>query len=279
MEFKFFSKNGQLLPIEKAVIQLNNIEYAYGFGVYELLKLRNGIVYFEKQHIDRLFHSASVLNLVHIFDRKEISKFIQDLLTELKVDSANLKIILLGGKTAEDSLIFILPLSPLYPKREYYTQGVKTITYSFQRLFPQAKTLNMLGSFLAYKKAKENGCYDALLLDSNENLTEGTRTNLFVIKDKTLFTQPKEKILEGVTRATVLHLAKKLGYEIEEREITKNQLDKYHGAFLTSTSSKILPVRKIDDFVFSSIPEALKILIQKYDEFLKNSEGIFNPSK
>lgn len=279
MKFDYFSKNGQVILIEQANIPLSNIEYAYGFGVYELLKVRNGIVYFEKQHIDRLFHSASILEIALKFKPKEISKSIADLLDALKIESMNLKIMLTGGKTAEESLLFILPLSPLYPKRQYYTQGIKTITYSYRRLFPNAKTLNMLGSYLAYKKAREQNCYDALLTDYDGNIIEGTRTNFFAIQNNILLTQPKEKILQGVTREIVLHIARELGIKIEEKEIAFNQLQNLDGAFLTSTNSKILPIRQIDDFVFPSISEALKLLMQKYDEFLKNSKGIFIQTK
>lgn len=279
MVFKFFSNNGQIILIENANIPLSNIEYSYGFGVYELLKIRDGIVYFEKQHVERLFNSAKVIGLSHSFTGEVVSSYINDLQKAEKIESGNLKVILLGGKTSSDAQLFILPLSPLFPNRKFYTEGVKTITFQYERPYPQAKTLNMLGSFLAFKKAKEKNCYDALLLNSNRNILEGTRTNFFAIKDKTLFTQKSETILEGVTRTTLIHVAGKLGYKIKEENIYLNQLDKYSGAFLTSTSSKILPIKQIDGFVFPTLPENLKLLMNGYNDFLKNSKGIFNPSK
>ncbi|HSW47592.1 MAG TPA: aminotransferase class IV [Candidatus Saccharimonadales bacterium] len=279
MVFKHFSKNGQILSIADAVIPLQNIEYSYGFGIYETLRVRGGIVYFVKQHFHRLLNSAIILGIEHEFSEKDIAIYLSDLLKIEKLEDCNIKMLLIGGKTREDSLLFILPLSPLFPNRKFYTNGVKTITYKYERLLPQAKTLNMLGSYLAYKKANDKVCYDALLIDRNNYITEGTRTNFFTIKNNILYTQYDDKILNGVTRETVNYVAKNCGFEIVKKNITLEELQNYDGAFLTSTSSKIVPIKQIDNFEFPEIAESIKLLIQEYDKFLKNSKGIFNEAK
>lgn len=272
MNFKYFSKNGQVLSIQEAVVPLSNIEYSYGFGVYENIKVRNGILYFVDQHVERLFKSAEVIDLKHSFSDQQIKQYIQDLVAAVKEDSYNLKMLLIGG---ESPVLFIIPLAPRFPDRKLYSIGAKTITFENERLFPNAKTLNMLPSYIAYRKAKESDAYDALLIDSSKNIIEGTRTNFFTIYGNIIFSQPKEKILEGVTKMTVLHVAKKHGFEFKETNIPLAEISGYHGAFLTSTSAKIVPIKQIDDFVFSEIPEKLKELMQLYDEFLKESKGIF----
>ncbi len=277
MKYKYFSHNGNLLPIEKATIPVSNIEYSYGFGVYESLRVRNNIVYFEKQYIKRLLNSASILGISHLFITGKISEFISNLINQEKPDTCNIKMLLIGGRTAEESQLFIILLNPFFPDRKLYTSGVSTITYKFQRMFPNAKTLNMLGSYMAYRKAKENSCYDALLVDENKNIIEGTRTNFLVIKDKKIFTQPEEQILEGITREIVLHIAKKKGYQIVEKNVSIEALSDFDSAFLTSTSSKIIPIKKIDKFVFPEISENLKALMKNYDDFLEHSNGVFNP--
>ncbi|HVF69585.1 MAG TPA: aminotransferase class IV [Xanthomonadales bacterium] len=279
MKFNNFSQNGEILPLIKAIIPLSNIEYAYGFGVYESLRVRGGKVFFEKHHIDRLFQSASILGIIHHFFKSDVSEFISNLIKKENPDTCNLKIILIGGKAQSDSQLFIMLLNPLFPERNFYAEGINTITYEYKRLFPNAKTLNMLGSYMAYRKAKENGCFDALLTDENQNIIEGTRTNFFAIKNKKIFTQPRKKILEGITREIVLDIAKKDGYEIIEANISSEDLSSYDSAFLTSTSSKILPIKRIDGFVFSEISENLKSLMKKYDDLLETSNGIFNPSE
>lgn len=277
MKFKYFSHNGNLLPIENATIPLSNIEYSYGYGVYESMRVRNNIAFFEKQHIERLIHSASILGISHLFTNSQISEFINNLVNDEKPDTCNIKILLIGGKTADESQLFIILLNPLFPDRSYYKSGVDTVTYKFQRLFPNAKSLNMLGSYLAYRKANESNCYDALLVDENKNIIEGTRTNFFSIKDKTIFTQPDEKILHGVTREIVLHIAQENNYQISVADVSVDNLTKYDSAFITNTSSKIIPIKKIDNFILPEISESLRNLMKKYDEFLENSNGVFNP--
>jgi branched-chain amino acid aminotransferase len=269
--FEYFSKNGQILPMEQAVIPVSNIEYSYGFGVYESMKVRGGIAYFVDQHIERLFSSADIIGITHPFTQENIKQYIRDLLQKLTLDACNIKILLIGGR---EPLLFIIPLAPLFPDRKLYSQGAKVITVQYERPFPHAKALNMLQSYVAYKKAKENDCYDALLVNKEGNILEGTRTNFFVIKGRTLLTPPKEHVLEGVALKTVILAAQKNGFIVQETEISPSSLNSYDGAFLTSTSSKIMPIRQIDDFVFSSIPESLRELMHLYDAFLDESNGI-----
>lgn len=285
MNFQYFSKDGQLLPQDQATIPLSNIAYQYGFGVYETLKVRNNILYFADQHIERLFHSAEQLDMSHKLTKKDVKKYVQELIDALIKDSqnpkfsCNLKMLLIGGaKRDEDAQLFILALDPLYPNRKFYKQGVKTVTVHYTRALPNVKSLNMLMSFLAYRKAGVNDCYDALLLDHNGNILEGTRTNFYVIKGKTIISPHEKDILEGVTRQTVLYVAKKNGYKIVEEDIPFSKIKKnnYDGAFLTSTSSKIVPINQIDNFHFEKISEEIMQLIKLYDAFLDESQGIFD---
>jgi branched-chain amino acid aminotransferase len=277
MQFKYFSKNGKILPVSDAHIPLNNIEYSYGYGVYELISIRNHIVYFANGHINRLLKSAKIIGLDHYFTPEKIQEFIDDLLKKSDVDSCNIKILLVGGKSSNDAMLYILLLSPLFPERKLYTQGVKTITIKYERAFPNAKTLNMLGSFLAFKKAKENDCFDALLINNENKIIEGTRTNFFLIKDKTIYTQSDNKILQGVTRHLILNIAYENNFSIKFDEISTSKLPNFDCGFLTGTTAKILPIRQIDNFYFNTIPKNLKLLMSKFDNFLKESKGAINP--
>ena len=274
-QFFYFSKNGQILPIEQAVMPLSNIAFSYGFGVYENIKVRNGITYFLKQHISRLNNSARTIGLVHEFSEDKIESYLQELLEKLqlttKQSACNIKILLIGG--AEPQL-FIMALAPLFPDRKLYSEGAKTITVRYERVFPQAKTLNMLPSYLFYQQAKAQGCYDALLVAENGTILEGTRTNFFAIKGQELFTPSADVILEGVTRQTVIAVAKQHGFTIHETAIPLIQISDYDGCFVTSTSSKIVPIKEINDHIFQ-IPEQLRKLIKIYDDFLMISQGKF----
>lgn len=269
-----FSKNGALLPVKQAIVPINNIEFIYGFGVYENLKLRNNILYFARMHIERLLHSARFISLEHCFIEEHINQYINELIKKNGIKTANIKILLLGARKPQDAAIYIFLLNPKFTDRKLYKTGAEVLSVKYERQFPQAKTLNMLGSYLAHTKAREENCYDAILIDNRGNALESTRTNFFAIKDKILYTAPKERILNGVTRQTVIHTAIENGYKVKEKLVQYKNLSSYDGAFLTSTSSKILPLSKIDGITLE-IPENLKKLIALYNGFLKNSNGIF----
>lgn len=268
MNFNFFSKNGEILPITEAVIPVSSIEYAYGFGVYETIRVSNRMIYFLNDHLGRLAESAETIGLEHNFTSINITSYISELIRKNEIQTCNIKILLIGAMNKENAQLFILALNPLYPDRKLYREGADVITYNYVRAFPHAKTLNMLQSYLAYKKAKEAGCYDALLVNNDGNITEGTRTNFFCIKDNTIYTPPESEILLGVTRKAVLKTASVNGYKKIEKNIGVGDIQNYDGAFITSTSSKIMPVKKINDRILKPIPENLLTLMKLYDEFL-----------
>lgn len=272
MAFQYFSKNGEILPAKEAVIPLSNIEYSYGFGVYETIRVAKGIPYFLADHIERLKESAHIIGLEHPFTEESVMKSVQELVKKNEVDAANIKILLIGAPKSEDALLFIICLNPLFPDKKLYRDGALFITYEYERAFPHAKTLNMLQSYLAYKKAKEEGAYDALLINKDGCITEGTRTNFFCIKEKTIYTPREDEILLGVTRKAVLQVAERNNFSIQEKDITWGDLQRADGAFVTSTSSKIIPVRKIDDQEFHG-PAALQTLMQLFDQFLDSCRG------
>jgi len=273
MEFKYFSQNGKILPIEKAVIPLSNIEYTYGFGVYESIRVSNGVVYFLEDHIQRLLGSAEVISIDHPFDEEFIKNSIFALIKDHQKETFNLKILLIGSPTKEKALLNILCLNPLFPDRKLYRDGAKFITYEYERAFPHAKTLNMLESYIAYSRARKNKAYDALLINHHGYITEGTRTNFFCIKGKTIFTPSESDILLGVMRKAMLQVALSNDYEIVEADIKLDDIKSYDGAFVTSTSSKIVPARSINKMIIG-YPDSLKELIKLLNIFLENCKGI-----
>jgi len=242
----FFSLNGTLRPITEAVVPLDDLAFAYGFGVYETLKVRRGVLYFPELHEDRLWHSARALGLEHPFQPGEFRRFLDDLVAANQTGDANLKALLIGGPTAADAQLCILQLAPLFPDRKGYTQGGTAITWAGERVYPQAKSLNMLVSYLAYRQARSVDAYDALLVNRHGEITEGTRTNFFVTDGTALACAPADQVLEGVTQLTLRQVIRDLGIALEERPLPVAEIGRWQGAFVTSTSTKVLPLRQID---------------------------------
>jgi branched-subunit amino acid aminotransferase/4-amino-4-deoxychorismate lyase len=265
-----FLKNGEFVSAEKAVVSIENIEFQYGFGVYENLKVRNRTVFFPEDHVERLKNSAQIIGLEHSFSETKILNWIRNLVKKEEQESFNIKMLLIGSSLKENAELWIISLNPFFPKPSYYSQGIETVTVRAERAWPKAKTLSMLHSYLAYREAKRKEAYDAVLVDPNGIAVEGTRTNLFGIIGKTIVSPPRERILDGVTRKYVLRIAEKNGFLYEEKEFTVPELLKMDSAFLTSTSSKILPIRSIDGNAFKQpVSGALKELMKAFDDFLE----------
>ncbi len=256
-----FSFNSILKPISEAFISLDNLEFSYGFGVYEIIKVRNKIPYFPEKHIERLFHSAKTINLNVPLLPEAVFLALQDFTNVIPDQSYNIKILCVGGN------LYIFATAPLFVPEKLYRTGVSVITYNGERLFPQAKTLNMLMSYQAYAQAKEQQAYDALLVDNNGFIREGTRTNFFFTDGKTIFTPPAEHVLEGVTKLTLSEALRQQGIDIVENKIVLTDIHNYIGFFLTSTSSKVLPITEIGGVTFA-IPEIIKQAMKIYDNYL-----------
>ncbi|MFH1174501.1 MAG: aminotransferase class IV, partial [archaeon] len=263
----YFSHNGALKPLSEAKLSLDNIELVYGFGVYENLRVRHGKIFFPELHVERLLHSATILRLEHTFRSDAILVFLQELVKANDVYDANIKILLLGAGSREQAQLYIMSLNPLFSHKDIYKNGVKAILYKGEREFPQAKSLSMLMSYLAFREAKQQQAYDALLMDRNGCITEGTRTNIFFTDGRILYTPPAEKVLAGVTRKLVIDLAKSSGLLVVEKELKAEELQQYAGFFLTSTSAKILPLTTIQDKQFP-IPDLVNELMASFDLFL-----------
>jgi len=274
MTFNHLSKNGEVRPIGDAVVSVENIEYAYGFGVYEAIRVSNGIVYFIDDHIERLIESARIISLEHPFTPEIVKKAIFDLVEKTEERTFNLKILLIGASKKEEANMYILCFNPLFPDKKLYRDGVSLDVAHYERVFPHAKTLNMLQSYLAFRGARAKGLYDAILINRDDYITEGTRTNFYTIKEKTIFTPREEQILLGVTRKAVLFVAKKNGFTVQEKDIRLEDLPEYDGAFITSTSSKILPVKRAGGFEYKEIPSEILTLMKAFGDFLEKNSGV-----
>lgn len=271
--FEHCIRNNQLIPLTEANISVTNIELSYGFGVYESLRVVDGKALHLSAHIDRLFRSASIIGLEHHLTSDDIDDSTNKLVEACSVQKAfNLKMLLIGGRTKEDTQFFILPLSPVFPEKKWYRDGISTITYPFERPFPQSKTLSMLGSYLAYREAKKHGCYDALLINRVGDITEGTRTNFLAIRGDTIVEPPEQDILPGITRMHVLKAIERAGLKKVNQPIRLTDISTFDGAFLTSTSSRIMPIRSINDHRWAIIPDVTKKLIEVFDGMEKKQE-------
>ncbi|MFW5704171.1 MAG: aminotransferase class IV [Patescibacteria group bacterium] len=266
---RYFYKNNRLLPNNQAQIVIEDIAYMYGFGVYETMKVRKGVLYFVEQHVERFLFSAQMIELEHQYTSEQIIEAIRLVVSKNQLDAANIKMLLVGGEKSSDAELLIIPLAPLFPDRKLYQKGANVISAAYERYLPQAKTLNMLPSYLLYRNASRVGAYDCLLVNRDGAITEGTRTNFYILHGRTIVTAPVTHVVEGVSRKVLCSLALSKGYQIDERLIPYDESLNADGAFVSSTSTKILPISQIDNHTLPEIPLFLRTLMKEYDEHTK----------
>jgi branched-subunit amino acid aminotransferase/4-amino-4-deoxychorismate lyase len=267
---RYYAFNGELRPTEDAVVPIDDINFAYGFGVYETLKLRDGTVYFADRHADRLLHSAEIIELAHPFSRTDVEEAVGRLARANGLRDANVKMLLIGSPKVdgtEGAHLYVFMLNPLFPPRELYGTGAAAICFEGERRYPRAKSLDMLTSTLAFREARRAGAYDALLVDRDGEITEGTRTNLLYTDGEAIYEPPEDRALLGVTKLTLREVLEQSGIELSERPLLRAEVGSWAGYFLTSTSSKVMPVTRIDEHRFE-IPTIVREVMDAYDSFL-----------
>lgn len=268
MTFPSVLRDGQLIAAEEATAPLTNIGFVYGFGVYETVRVRRGTPLFLDDHMARLQHSAAVIGLTHTLTQKQLAAWTAMLVGTLGDETFNLKYLLLGGRTAADASLTIMPSNPSFIDRKLYKTGASVMTTPGERAFPTAKTLNMLPSYLAYTRARKEGHADALFVHADGVIREATTANLFTLNGNTLTTPADDTVLQGVTRKHVLYVAAQEGLTIEYADHTLDSLKAADAVFITSTGKKILPITQIDESPVGAITSELQQLMAAFEAFL-----------
>ncbi|MDA1317226.1 MAG: aminotransferase class IV [bacterium] len=269
------SINGRITSSTEGILPITSLEVTYGVGVYENIKVRNNISYFIPQHVDRILNSARLVDITHELSSEQIITYLTEYKNSMKEDSYNLKMILLA-REKEGAQLYIMATAPQFPKKQWYRDGVSVTPFKYERWKPQAKTLNMFPSYYYYKQAKAQGAYDALYIDHKGNVHEGSRTNVFLIKDNQVYSPPKEDVLEGVTLMTLERVFKKNNMNIIYQPIPFDSILSYDGMFLTSTSTKVMPVKTVGDQSFPEIHNSIHTIREMYETALSTCEGKFD---
>jgi branched-subunit amino acid aminotransferase/4-amino-4-deoxychorismate lyase len=247
MEFRHVMVNGRILRSEKALMPLSSPALMGSFGVYESVEVVEGVAFCLHEHLLRLAESARMIDLGLHRDMDEVAGWAEQLLSATGERSYLLRIIAWGAaQPGGEPTLAMLPVpTPQYPE-ECYQFGGRVITFEGSRFMPTCKSMNTLASYLARREAHRAGVPEAIL-SSNGELTEGARSNLFVVYRGELSTPPADCALRGITRDIVIRLASLAGYSFSERRVVRGEVSRLDECFITSTSMHILPVVQIDE--------------------------------
>jgi branched-chain amino acid aminotransferase len=259
-----FILNGGLRPAG-----LFDISLVYeGDSVYEVLRMVNGSPLFFSDHMQRLDSSVKLQRKELLADVATLKSDILKLTASDKKKESNLKIVFNYKNGSANYLVYYI--EPNYPTDEQYLKGVKGILFFARRKDPESKVIDQeLRSSINDILVKE-GAYEALLVNENNLITEGSRSNIFFLKNETLVTAPDNLILSGITRKYILEICREKGIKVEFACVNADYYSGYESVFMTGTSPMVLPFYCIGDKFFDVksplISNLRRLYIQKAEE-------------
>ncbi|MET1030251.1 D-amino-acid transaminase [Domibacillus tundrae] len=268
--------NGKVISSSDPVLPIDERGHQFGDGVYEYIRIYNGRAFMMDEHMDRFFKSAEAIKLNLGQTREEIIAVVDDLIGRSGLSDCDVYMQATRGIAPRNHLFPNVPASISMTVKPFRAMD-ETLRENGAKvkLLPDErwqncwiKTLNLLPNLLAKQEAFEAGAFEAVLVRDGI-VTEGSSSNIFLVKDGKLITPPATKhILHGITRIAVLSIAAELDIPVEEKEFAPDFIFEADEAFLTSTGIEIVPVTSADDrAIGDSKPGAVTTKI--YEAFMK----------
>ncbi|MGC1389882.1 MAG: aminotransferase class IV [Bacteroidales bacterium] len=261
---KKFIINGSLQPAE----MFDNSLVYEGDSVYEVLRMVKGNPIFFPDHMKRLEISVKLQNKEFLADISTIRKAVISLTRSDKRREANLKIVFNYNADVKNFLIYFI--EPVYPSELQYQTGVKGILYFAERKDPESKVIDHRLRSSIYHKLILESAYEAILVNGNNFVTEGSRSNIFFLKGETLLTAPDNLVLNGITRKYILDVCSENKIKVEFDCVDADEIKKYDTVFMTGTSPMVLPFYRVGDNFFNVklplIEKLRKLYLKKAEE-------------
>jgi len=249
---EYFVFNGEIKPILEFTDCENN------GGVYEVVRVEKSVPLFIDDHLLRFFKSAKIAKISVSYSGHEIESFLKLLIQKNNFSDGNL---LISFKL--NLKIFYIPHK--YPTAKNYSEGVGCGLLFAERENPNAKVFQTQVRHKADKLISKNSYYEVLLVDNLGRITEGSRSNVFFVKENQIITPPGTGVLLGITRQIIIQLTKTLGFNFVEKEVFLDELSTFEALFISGTSPKILPVKQVGKTKFNPQNEILQTLIKQYN--------------
>ena len=246
--------NGKLIAREDAKVDIEDRGYQFGDGIYEVIRVYNGHLFTLREHMERLFESARKIKLKVPYSIVQIEGWLQQLVAENNLQSGTVYLQVTRGAAprnhlfpAQGDAVFVASTNIVDRPAEKLQNGVKAITVEDIRwLKCDIKSLNLLGNILAKQTAYEQGCFEAIQ-HRDGVVTEGSSSNISIIRGGQVVTHPADNlILDGIVRQVLLGMCRENSIPFQEVPFSLEQLYAADEAFLTSTTSEIMPITEID---------------------------------
>ena len=282
--------NGRIVPGSEARISVYDHSFLYGYGLFETMRAYSGVIFRLGEHLTRLYKSAETIGL----DLKgiDLSRACRETVEANGLKSARIRLTVSHGEseafpwqesTGQPVVVITAreyqPISPDVFQRGYKV-GISSCRRSRYSSLNNIKSTNYLVSILARKEAVARGFDEALLLNEDGCITEGSTSNIFFVTGSGLVTPPLDSgILPGITRDTVIEIARELGIDMAQEDVKPADINRFNQAFLTASTMEIMPVASIvaqdGDSVFQSsgTGNIIPLLVKAYREKVAEETG------
>jgi branched-chain amino acid aminotransferase len=259
--------NGEIFPLETATVSVADHAHLYGDGLFEGIRFYNQKVFKLDEHLDRLYHGIKAMGFKMHLEQEELRQIVLRTCQHSELDSGYIRINVTRGTglgldpkniDLTPNVVVLISNIKLYPE-EAYQNGLTVVTSPYRVLPPDCldPRLKCIGRYAANILAKElankAGAGEALMLNTQGHVAECTGDNIFIIHNSEIYTpHPSSGILEGITRNTVMKLARKAGYKIHETFMTLYDVLTADEAFLTGTAAEVIPMTMLDNHSIGS---------------------------
>ena len=261
----YYIHNGH--PVDRRYFLCDTSEQI--LGVYEVIRLVEGVPLFLEDHFFRMERSAHLMDHTLFWTMGDFEKSIRQLVEANRVSVGNVKLLVQWINEPKGDL-FACFIPHKYPTGEEEENGVRLSLLEAQRENPNAKTENQTVREKADRRIEETAAYEVLLVDRSGYVTEGSRSNFFIIENDEVITPPLRSVLPGITRGKVMEAAYEMNKKVHQRPIHKNELREAEAAFLTGTSPGVLPVNQIGELKISVDNLALREIQRAYKDIVSN---------
>ncbi|MGC8804127.1 MAG: aminotransferase class IV [Bacteroidales bacterium] len=259
---RFFLKDGN--TFEKKDFYLPIL---FDTCIYEVVRVIEGVVLFAEDHVNRLFASLNTKGIKHSLNADTV---LDELYRVVRLNDSvegNIRYDLYINQEHIQRWVYYIP--HVYPPKTLYRQGVKLATLKAERSEPSVKIFHGQLRRQVEQIMRQSRAYEVALVDGHDRITEGSKSNLFFIRQGSIITAPDANVLAGITRKKVIEIIAQLSIPLIYEPIKYADLSSCEAAFLTGTSPKILPIRKIDTIDFAVNHPFLSQLMQEYDGLIQ----------
>jgi len=263
--------DGEMVPWRDARVHVLTHTLHYGMGVFEGVRAyqtqdQGACIFRLQEHTDRLFRSAHILNMQMPFSKEQLNEAQKAVVRENNLDEAYLRPMCFYGSEgmglrADNLQTHVIVAAwewPSYMSEDAKELGIRVRTSSYTRhhvnisMCKAKANGHYINSMLALKEALDCGMEEALLLDNEGYVAEGSGENIFIVRNNIIYTPELTSCLDGITRGTIFSFAEELGLEVREKRITRDEVYVADEAFFTGTAAEVLPIRELDGRVIGS---------------------------